>query len=107
MLRRITGVMVHEVGGQHAAILRSRGQSVRVITYTRNATAEIVGRLGENPFAAVSTIHAFCWELIKGFDADIRDALLAKNAEKLADARAYAKSKKRRVRQRPGEVRRD
>lgn len=95
VLRRITGVMVHEVGGQYAAILRSRGQSVRVITYTRNATAEIVGRLGENPLAAVSTIHAFCWELIKGFDADIRDALLAKNAEKLADARAYAKSKAR------------
>lgn len=43
----------------------------------------------------MSTIHAFCWELIKGFDADIRDALLAKNAEKLADARAYAKSKAR------------
>jgi len=93
VLRRITGVVNHETGGQYAKRLRSRGQSVRVITYTKNATAVVTGRLGENYLTAVSTIHAFCWELIKGFDEDIRDALLARQAKKLADAKAYAAGK--------------
>lgn len=95
VLRRITGVVTHDAGGRYAERLRSRGQSVRVITYTKNATAVVVGRLGENYLTAVSTIHAFCWELIKGFDEDIREALLARNAADLADARAYAKNKAR------------
>ncbi len=93
VLRRITGVVNHETGAQYAKRLRSRGQSVRVITYTKNATAVVTGRLGENYLTAVSTIHAFCWELIKGFDEDIRDALLARQAKKLADAKAYAAGK--------------
>lgn len=93
VLRRITGVLEHEAGGQYAKRLRSRGQAIRVITYTKNATAVVTGRLGENYLTAVSTIHAFCWELIKGFDEDIRNALLARNAKKLAEAKAYAKGK--------------
>lgn len=93
VLRRITGVVNHETGGQYAKRLRSRGQSVRVITYTKNATDVVTGRLGENYLTAVSTIHAFCWELIKGFDEDIRDALLARHAKKLGDAKAYAAGK--------------
>ena len=93
VLRRVTGVVEHETGGWYAERLRSRGQSARVITYTKNATAVVTGRLGENYLTAVSTIHAFCWELIKGFDEDIRDALLARNAKKLADAKEYAKGK--------------
>jgi DNA helicase-2/ATP-dependent DNA helicase PcrA len=95
VLRRVTGVVAHKAGGQYAERLRSRGQSVRVITYTKNAAAVVTDRLGENYLTAVSTIHAFCWELIKGFDEDIRDALLALYAEKLADAKAYAKEKAR------------
>lgn len=93
VLRRVTGVVKHEMGGQYAKLLRSRGQSVRVITYTKNATAVVTGRLGENYLTTVSTIHAFCWELIKGFDEDIREALLARQAKKLADAKAYAAGK--------------
>lgn len=95
VLRRVTGVVKHEAGGRYAKHLRSRGQSVRVITYTKNAAALVAGRLGENKLTTVSTIHAFCWELIKGFDEDIRDALLARNAEKLAVAKADAKGKTR------------
>ncbi|MET3384185.1 UvrD-helicase domain-containing protein [Variovorax paradoxus] len=95
VLRRLTGVVEHEAGGQYAERLRSRGQSVRVITYTKNATAVVTGRLGENYLTAVSTIHAFCWEFIKGFDEDIRDALLARNAKNLTDAKAYAMGKKK------------
>lgn len=93
VLRRVTGVVKHEMGGQYAKRLRSRGQSVRVITYTKNATAVVTGRLGENYSTVVSTVHAFCWELIKGFDEDIREALLARQAKKLMDAKAYAAGK--------------
>lgn len=95
VLRRITGVTKHPAGGRYAGNLRSRGQSVRVITYTRNAAAVIVGRLGDNHLADVSTIHAFCWELIQGFDEDIREALLADNARRLEKAMSDAKRKKR------------
>ena len=68
---------------------------MRVITYTRNAAEVVVSRLGENRLAEVSTIHSFCWDLIKGFDNDIREALLAQNAEELVEAKAYAQSKKK------------
>lgn len=95
VLRRITGVVEHAAGGSYASKLRARGQSVRVITYTKNASRVVTSRLGENRLTEVSTIHSFCWDLVKGFDDDIRQALLAKNAEELAEAKAYAQSKKR------------
>lgn len=95
VLRRVTGVIKHEAGAHYAERLRSRGQSVRVITYTKNATAVVNGRLGENYLTEVSTIHSFCWELIQGFDDDIREALLAFNAEDLVAAKAHAMGKKR------------
>lgn len=95
VLRRITGVVEHAAGGIYASKLRARGQSVRVITYTKNAARVVISRLGENRLTDVSTIHSFCWELVKGFDDDVREALLAKNAEELAEAKAYAQSKKK------------
>ncbi len=95
VLQRITGVKAHHAGGSYAARLRARAQSVRVITYTKNAATVVAGRLGENRLAEVSTIHSFCWDLVKGFDEDIRHALLARNADELAEAKAYAQTKKR------------
>lgn len=94
VLRRITGVVKHEAGEEYAKRLRSRGQAVRVITYTKNATDVVTGRLGVNELTAVSTIHAFCWEIVQGFDADIREALLALNNEDLAAAKQAAAEKK-------------
>lgn len=93
VLRRITGVVSHDSGSAYAERLRSRGQSVRVITYTKNATAVVKGRLGENFLTEVSTIHAFCWELIRGFDSDIQEARLASIAEELQEAKKHAASK--------------
>lgn len=95
VLRRVTGVVKHDAGARYAERLRSRGQSVRVITYTKNAASVITGRLGENYLTTVSTIHAFCWELIKGYDGDIKEALLALNASKLEKAKRKAKEKAR------------
>ena len=93
VLRRITAVVDHAAGSIYASKLRARGQSVRVITYTKNAAREVSSRLGENNLTIVSTIHSFCWDLVNGFDEDIRQALLALNAEELAEAQAYAQSK--------------
>lgn len=48
VLRRITAVVDHAAGSIYASKLRARGQSVRVITYTKNAAREVSSRLGEN-----------------------------------------------------------
>lgn len=95
VLRRMTGVVQHEKGGQLARHLRMYGRSIRVITYTKNAVAVINGRLGDNDLVDVSTIHAFCWELISGFNDDIREALVAvKEAQLEKDTKeAMAKPK--------------
>lgn len=61
------------------------GKKVAIITYTNAACDEIVQRLEFDSRIDVSTIHAFAWSMIRGYDADIRawlDAnLLAEIAE--------------------------
>ncbi|RYD85805.1 MAG: ATP-dependent helicase, partial [Verrucomicrobiaceae bacterium] len=93
VLRRITGVVSHESGGRLARQLRLYGRSIRVVTYTKNAVAVVGGRLGRNDLVAVSTIHSFCWELIGGFDDDIREALIAGKKAQLEEKRAEAAMK--------------
>lgn len=95
VLRRLTGVVPHETGGRLAHRLRLYGRSIRVVTYTKNAVAVIGGRLGDNDLVAVSTIHSFCWELIGGFDDDIREALVAVKTAKLEDKRTEATKKEK------------
>lgn len=95
VLRRLTGVVRHERGDRLARQLRLYGRSIRVVTYTKNAVAVISGRLGSNDLVAVSTIHSFCWELIGGFDDDIREALIADKEVQLEDARVKAAAKVR------------
>lgn len=95
VLRRLTGAEQHAAGLQFATVLRAHGQTVRVITYTRNAATEITGRLGENDLVIVTTIHAFCWDLIKGFDEDIREAMLSLNEENLQKAISTAEGRTR------------
>lgn len=95
VLRRMTGVVQHEKGGQLARRLRLYGRSIRVVTYTKNAVAVINGRLGDNYLVGVSTIHAFCWELISGFNDDIRAALVAVKQDQLEKETAEAAAKPR------------
>ncbi|MDR2884121.1 MAG: ATP-dependent helicase [Deferribacteraceae bacterium] len=54
------------------------GKRVAVITFTNAAANEIKGRIQHNPLFAISTIHSFAWELIKGFDIDIKEWLRVK-----------------------------
>ena len=93
VLRRLTGVTLHEAGGRVARGLRLTGRSIRVVTYTKNAVAVISARLGDNDLVSVSTIHSFCWELIEGFNDDIREALIAVTTAKLEKERAEAAAK--------------
>ena len=95
VLRRMTGVVEHEKGSRLARHLRMYGRSIRVITYTKNAVAVIRGRLGDNDLVCVSTIHAFCWELISGFNDDIRTALIALKEAQLEKETAEALAKPR------------
>ncbi|MBT2767741.1 UvrD-helicase domain-containing protein [Stenotrophomonas sp. ISL-67] len=104
-LRELTGVKPGNSLGQappeadvpavrFARNLRARGQTIRVITYTKNAALVVTGRLGNNDLAQVATIHSFCWDLVAGFDDDIREALLGLNAIALDKARASAAGRK-------------
>ncbi|MDR0517371.1 MAG: AAA family ATPase [Fibromonadaceae bacterium] len=58
--------------------LRLHGQQVGVITYTNNACDEIKRRLKNDMLVYVSTIHSFVWDLIRGFDTDIKEWLKSK-----------------------------
>ncbi|MBZ5522373.1 MAG: UvrD-helicase domain-containing protein [Acidobacteriia bacterium] len=73
---------------QRRETLWTEGRRVAVITYTNAASDEIKRRIEYDAFIAVSTIHAFAWELIGGFENDIRawlgDNLLKDLAELLA-----------------------
>lgn len=52
--------------------LQRRNQKVACITYTNVATDEIISRTDGHPVIYASTIHAFCWDLIKSFQPFLR-----------------------------------
>ena len=55
----------------------TNAKQVAVITYTNAASDEISRRLQYKPIFAVSTIHSFLWELIKNYQSDIKDWVIA------------------------------
>jgi DNA helicase-2/ATP-dependent DNA helicase PcrA len=60
---------------EQGAELQRRHQQVACITYTNVATDEIKSRTDGHPAVHASTIHAFCWSLIKGFQPFLRQKL--------------------------------
>ncbi|MBX3724333.1 MAG: UvrD-helicase domain-containing protein [Xanthomonadales bacterium] len=64
--------------------LSLRGQKIGVITYTNAACDEIKQRLEFDPRVEVSTIHAFAWSLISGYDNDIRGWLAGRLLQDVA-----------------------
>lgn len=71
------------------------GQKIGVITYTNAACDEIKQRLEFDPRVEVSTIHAFAWSLISGYDNDIRGwlgARLLKDIAELEEAQAKGRA---------------
>ncbi|MBL1220240.1 ATP-dependent helicase [Chryseobacterium sp. L7] len=49
-----------------------RNKRIAIITYTNAAANEITHRLEYSSIFNISTIHSFCWELIKSFTPDIK-----------------------------------
>ncbi|MDB5047766.1 MAG: uvrD/REP helicase N-terminal domain protein [Fibrobacteres bacterium] len=70
------------------------GQKIGVITYTNAACDEIKQRLEFDPRVEVSTIHAFAWSLIAGYNKDIRQWLAARLLHDVAELKeAQAKGR--------------
>jgi DNA helicase-2/ATP-dependent DNA helicase PcrA len=65
--------------------LTFEGRQIAIITYTNAACEEIARRLEHDPLVVVSTIHAFSWRMIQGFNDDIRDWLRIKLEGDIAD----------------------
>jgi len=64
----------HVIDKQGAELVR-RHQQVACITYTNVASDEITSRTDGHPAILSSTIHSFCWSLIRSFQPDLRKAV--------------------------------
>ncbi|CDA75150.1 aTP-dependent DNA helicase UvrD/REP family [Bacteroides sp. CAG:530] len=53
-----------------------QGKNVAVITFTNAATDEIINRLDYSPIFHISTIHSFVWDVIKHYQADIKNCIV-------------------------------
>jgi DNA helicase II / ATP-dependent DNA helicase PcrA len=69
----------HSLGESLDYLLERRGKElvrarrrIACITYTNVATNEILTRTDRHPAIYCSTIHAFCWSLIRGFQPQLR-----------------------------------
>jgi DNA helicase-2/ATP-dependent DNA helicase PcrA len=69
---------IRELKSRERERLTFEGRRIAVITYTNAACDEILRRLEFDPLVEVSTIHAFAWGLIQGFDNEIREWLRIK-----------------------------
>jgi len=65
--------------------LSANAKQIAVITYTNAACDEISRRLRYKPIFAVSTIHSFLWELIKNYQADIKEWVIRTIKEDIAE----------------------
>lgn len=66
---------LHFVIDRKASEFAHKGQKIACITYTNVAKDEILNRTDSNPIVSADTIHGFCWSLIGGFQARIRQVL--------------------------------
>ncbi len=59
--------------------LLSGNQQIVCITYTNVAANEIMSRINRDPLVRVSTIHEFLWSVVRGFQAELRTAIIKEN----------------------------
>lgn len=76
---------VRELKSRAKKRLTFEGRQVAIITYTNAACEEIARRLEHDPLVVVSTIHAFSWRMIQGFNDDIREWLRTKLVESIEE----------------------
>lgn len=67
--------------------LLQSSQRIACITFTNVAKDEIIDRTENDTVLQVSTIHDFLWRAIRGFQKDLKSALLAFNDELPAQSR--------------------
>ncbi|MDR6669769.1 UvrD-helicase domain-containing protein [Rhizobium sp. 1399] len=75
------------IGKTSGEELRLHDKHVAVVTYTKKARDEIISRTQFDPLFEVSTIHAFAWSIIRGFNHDIREWLRENLTSDIADLR--------------------
>jgi DNA helicase II / ATP-dependent DNA helicase PcrA len=76
---------LHHVATSQESRLRMHAQQIACITYTDIAAQEIHTDVGNNPLVAVSTIHSFMWSVTSPFQRDIRQWVISRVSEKIAD----------------------
>lgn len=80
LVKAVTNLLIRE-----RSRLTFEGRQIAIITYTNAACEEIARRLQHDPLVVVSTIHAFSWRVIQGFNDDIREWLRIKLADDIAE----------------------
>lgn len=71
----LTQVLAQIVADEGTRLLQE-GKRIACITYTNVASDQIALRIDNHPAVLTSTIHAFCWEMIGGFQAELRRSVL-------------------------------
>lgn len=83
--------LIHYCGNE----LVNKHQQIACITYTNVAADEITSRTDSHSAIYSSTIHAFCWSLIRDFQPSLRDKLpeINKWPEKIEESGGVGKQK--------------
>ncbi len=70
----------HILGSAREELERG-GKRVACITYTNVAKDEIRDRIAADPLVLVGTIHEFLWSVIEPYQVELKQALIAHNAQ--------------------------
>ncbi|WP_338450554.1 UvrD-helicase domain-containing protein [Niallia oryzisoli] len=73
--RSLVNLLVN-ISKNNGNYLKKTNKKIAVITYTKVASEEIISRTPENILFDISTIHSYVWNLIKGYNRNIKEALL-------------------------------
>jgi DNA helicase-2/ATP-dependent DNA helicase PcrA len=79
------------------AELRRRGQQIACITYTEVAVGEIWGDVENAALFHVSTIHSFLWTVVRPFQNDLRQWVVGRIDEKIAEVDAKSSNSRTRA----------
>lgn len=89
--------LTHILTTKEQELLR-KGQHVACVTYTERATKEIQERVGTNPTISISTIHAFCWSVIQGYQSFLRSYVFSSEKfEKYFESEPELRNEKQQV----------
>ncbi|MGG2400137.1 UvrD-helicase domain-containing protein [Pseudomonas sp. SH1-B] len=77
------------LGQTRRAELKPRGQRVACITYTEVAVKEVWGDVGNDELFHVSTIHSFLWTVVRPFQANLKNWVIARIQDKILEAQEH------------------